>query len=89
MNLLLVPNTDTSDILYGDFREVNFDVCYLQNYLTKFSRTKFFWSSKSDDNSRLVFILTSLKVIAAISPFQKCYKYSCQLSRNDRDSPET
>lgn len=29
-------------ILYGDFREVNFDVCYLQNYLTKFSRTKFF-----------------------------------------------
>ena len=28
-------------VLYGDFREVSFDECYLQNYLTKFSRTKF------------------------------------------------
>ena len=33
-------------ILYGDFREVNFDVCYLHNYLTKCSRTKFFWKPK-------------------------------------------
>ena len=28
-------------VLYGDFREGKFDVCYLQNHWTKFSRTKF------------------------------------------------
>ena len=61
-------------VLYGDFREVNFDVCYLQNSWIKFLEQSSSESTKSEDNSRLVFILISLKMIAAISSYRKCYK---------------